>query len=123
MGAIGIYLVVSTVLRIDARLEGDGTALNVRIGSYQLPAEAVHDFRPVQSFLYGPVHATRCRLYLTQRIVDAKFSSAQRLTRFLHGLMIDGLAGMVKHDKEGGDEEYRNESDNPRNDLCGQRMS
>ena len=93
------------------------------IATWQKKKSAVHDFRPVQSFLYGPVHATRCRLNLTQRIVDAKFSSAQRLTRFLHGLMIDGLTGMVKHDKEGGDEEYRNESNNPRNDLCGQRMS
>ena len=123
MGAIGIYLMVSTILRIDTWLEGDGTALNMGIGSYQLPTEAIHDFRLVQALLNGPVHAARCRLHLTQRIVDAKLSGAQRLTRFFHCLMIDGLTGMVEHDKESRDEKQRDESDNPYNELCGQRMS
>ena len=100
---------IDAILRIDTRLEGNGTTLDVRVLSQQLPAEAVHDFRPVQTLLNRPVQAARGRLHLVQGVVDAQFRGAQRLTGFFHSLLIDGLARIVEHDKESGNEEHRYE--------------
>ena len=119
----GIHLIVSAVFRIDTWLEGDDTALNVRVLFQQLPTETIHDFRSVQPFLYCPVPAARSCLHLIQGVVDAQLRRALCLTGFLHGLLIDGLAGMVEHDEEGGDEESGHESHYPQHDLRGQLMA
>ena len=121
--AVGIHLVVDTILRIDTGLEGDDTTFHVRVLFQELSAEAVQDLRTVQALLDSPMKASRGRLHLVQRVVDAKFRRTQRLARFLHRLQIYRLARMMEHDKEGGNEEYRHESNYPQNDLCGQRMA
>ena len=123
LAAVGPHLVVSPVLRIDPWLEGDGTALDVWVDGHQLPAEAIHDFRLVQPFLYRPVHAARSRLHLAQRVVYQQLRGAQRLPCLLHRLQIDGLAGVVEHDEERRDKEYRHKPHHPQNNLRGQRVS
>lgn len=95
----------NAVLRIDTWLKSDGTTLDVRVLSQQLLTKTVHDFRLVQTLLNGPVPAARGSLHLVQGVVNAQFCRAQRLTGFLHGLLIDRITGMVEHDEEGSDEE------------------
>ena len=116
---MGIHLVVDAVLRIDTWFESDGTALDVRVLSQQLLTKTVHDFRPVQTLLNGPVPTARGRFHLVQGVVNAQLCRAQRLTGFLHGLLIDRITGMVKHDEEGCNEENRHESDHPQHNLRG----
>ena len=120
---VSIHLMIDAILWIDTRLEGNGTTLDVRVLSQQLPAEAVHDFRTVQSLFYRPMITTRGCLHLAQHVIDTQFCGTQRLAGFLHRLLIDGLARIVEHDKESGDEKHRHESYHPHNDLSGKRMA
>nr|WP_297100754.1 hypothetical protein [uncultured Prevotella sp.] len=69
------------------------------------------------------MHAARGRLHLIQGVVDSQLCGAQRLAGFLHRLLIDGLAGIVEHDEESGDEKHRYEPYHPGNDLGGQGMA
>ena len=66
---------------------------------------------------------TRGCLHLAQHVIDTQFCGTQRLAGFLHRLLIDGLARIVEHDKESGDEKHRHESYHPHNDLSGKRMA
>ena len=93
--------------------------LDVRVLSQQLLTKTIHDFRPVQTLLNGPVPTARGRFHLVQGVVNTQLCGAQRLTGFLHSLLIDRITGMVKHDEEGCNEENRHESNYPQHNLCG----
>ena len=117
--AVSIHLVVDAILRINTWLESDGATLDVRIHPQQLPAQTVHDLWSVQALLDSPVHAACGRLYFIQGVVDAQFCGAKCLTGFFHRLLIDGLTGIMEHDEESSDKEYRHKTNHPHYNLCG----